>query len=236
MPKLLLDLPPELTEYICALTVTEPFGAYVNPKNGEVGAAVLTRDEQPGITCVNKRLRCESLNHFYRNNEFIIDMFGRDGFNRQHMAMAQEWMDRLDGRNVRHMQRVLFRGAVQFTYESDVSTSRWNSRLLAKMDLAASKMSIEWSPSEDLPAEAFVEAQKLEEAFAEAMLRRKGSRVDYGCLRGLLEVFVSISGGGDAETFESLVADGKFGFAWARKEILESCKLAEARSDIVSSC
>lgn len=114
MPKLLLDLPPELTEKICAFAVTEPYGVAVKEETGEVGAAILSSDKQPGITRVNKRLRRESLHHFYRNNEFILDLHGRDGFSQPQFELARDWMSRLGGKNASHLRRLAFRGRMEF--------------------------------------------------------------------------------------------------------------------------
>ncbi|KAM0714340.1 hypothetical protein Q7P37_010127 [Cladosporium fusiforme] len=217
MPKQLLDLPPELTERICAFAVTLPYGIYVDEDTGESGGLILTNDEQPGITRVNKRLRLESLHLFYRNNDFCIDLDGNDEFKQSWLDRAYDWMKRLDKRNLQYMQQIAFRGRVEF--EGDTG---WHAlRLLARVDLEASGLSIEWKQGQP-PEGGSRLARVWEEVFQEAMLRRKGARLDYDCIHGLLVAFHGISGGYQGQMFA--IED----IEWGKTQIIECCRLPEA--------
>lgn len=114
MTKELLGLPPEITEWICSFVVTKRFSADINEET-EIADLTPTRDEQPNITRVNRRLRHESLHLFYRNNRFCLDPTGQDHYSgRGNLLGSQHWIRKLGETNASHLRRLIFRGWMEY--------------------------------------------------------------------------------------------------------------------------
>lgn len=101
--------------------------------------------------------------------------------------------------------------------------------LLAYIDFTGGKMSVIWLQPEGIPANAFEEARSLEVAFDEGMRKRKGLRLDHGCLGRLLEAFQALCAGtGYPMPFEAE------SFDYARRDIVKACRLVEDPGDVAN--